>query len=144
MIYEQCLFENTKFHDPDTRVLQIFSPGNTNLEFKAKNVFNLPKLRRNQSIIIHTSPYFNSALGKFGLVFLHGEIELKCAEGYRFATHTNEPITKKKGLFNTLSSTASSVVIKRTHLKEMGYITKHSEIFNATFVRAVVCVPTDD
>ena len=39
VIFEKCLFENTKFHDPGTRVLQIFSPGNTNLEFKAKNVF---------------------------------------------------------------------------------------------------------
>ena len=54
--------------------------------------------------------------------------------------YTNEPFTKNIGAFNTLSSTASSVVIKRTHLKEMGYITKHSELFNATFVRAVVCV----
>ena len=94
--FEWCLFQNTYVHHPNERALQILSPGNTNVIFKAQNVFNLRKLRRNQPIIIHTSPYSHSPSVNLGMVFLHGKLELKCPVGYRFVSYTDKPMNKTK------------------------------------------------
>lgn len=86
--FAQCYFENSY---PRERALQIFSPGNTFLKFKAENIFNLVKLRRNQPVILHSPPY--SALDHGG-VHLGGKMNLTCPEGYLFYSHT--PVSLKE------------------------------------------------
>ena len=121
--FERCLFENTHYHDADAKELQILSQGNTYVEFKTRNVFNLQTLRLDQSIIIHTSSYSHSACGNFGMVLLHGEIELKCPQGYRFSSYTNKPITKTKD-FQHLEFNCDSCFHKMYSLERGGIYNK--------------------
>ena len=119
--FEQCRFENTECKYPKNgRALQILSPETTNVVFKAKNVFNLRKLQRNQPIIIHTSPYTQSTSFKFGKVFLYGEIELKCPEGYKFVNFTENPITKTNKEFQHLEFNCNQCRYKTYSLERGG------------------------
>lgn len=95
--FQRCHFENTEPKEDQSHVLQIYSPGNTRLSLKEKNVFNFVRLRRNQPIIIHTSPCSDTYRG---YIRLHGEINLTCPEGYRFTSYTPAPL--KKRLFDYL------------------------------------------
>ena len=88
--FQRCYFQNTD--ERNKRALQIFSPGNTDVSFKARNVFNLEKLKGNQPVIIHTSQYSAAPQILIGKIRLFGEIKIMCPEGYKFDSYTPVPL----------------------------------------------------
>ena len=119
--FQRCYFKNTYHNDLKQRVLQIFSPGNTIVSFKAKNVFNMRKLQGSTPIVIHTSPYSTAPEMHDGEVIIHGEIELTCPVGYRFVSSTISESLNESSTLNYLEFVCVKCPYKTYSLQRGGF-----------------------
>ena len=123
--FESCYFENTYFKEPEQRVVQIYSPGNTNVLFKKKNVFNIQNLRGSQPIIIHATPY-TAVPGMYnGKINLHGKIELTCPVGYIFVNYTTPESLEKTKSFHYLQFACLKCPYKTYSFERGGFSSRH-------------------
>ena len=119
--FESCYFENAYVKKPEQRVLQIYSPGNTNVRFKTRNVFNIENLRVSQPIIIHATPYTTVPGTYNGKMKLHGKIRLTCPVGYIFVNYTTPESLKNNTVFHYLEFACLKCPYKTYSLERGGF-----------------------